>query len=417
MSQDHMDQLENNGITPEKIVGEEATDSIQQKSKVFNLQKPNQYSETVYVLIEKVNNENIGKLHPMTEFPPFPPMQNLRPNYSRHNQPSQASTSRSVNIAQSANQIQTQNTNPQKKRKTASLAVLTAPMSTFSFGREKPVYSPQSGESHEINEEFIKSFFNVFHKILSEVQSFEELSNIDPIKIKEIIPPLTLSSIYCPPNARTSTQDYISLIDDFDGSIIIGGDFNAHHVMWGSYKINASGSNIANLLNQTDLVILNDGSSTKISRTQRNSAVDLTLVSPDMVNKITWKVPPDTLGSDHFVISIGINSSSHQTLPMIFPKTKWDTRNVDWKIYQTLTETYFNNARTDFDNLKEKYNHFIAGIESVATASIPIKKPFQPKNRPPPPWWDSERDNIVSQRKQSLVNYLNQSTLESYIQV
>nr|CAI5856408.1 unnamed protein product [Callosobruchus analis] len=76
--------------------------------------------------------------------------------------------------------------------------------------------------------------------------------------------------------------------------------------MWGSYKINASESNIANLLNQTDLVILNDGSSTKRSRTEQNSAVDLTLVSPDMVNKITWKVPPDTLGSDHFVISIGI---------------------------------------------------------------------------------------------------------------
>nr|CAH7763475.1 unnamed protein product [Callosobruchus chinensis] len=58
-----------------------------------------------------------------------------------------------------------------------------------------------------------------------------------------------------------------------------------------------------------------------------------------------------------------------------------------------------------------------SGIESAATASIPIKKPFQPKNRLPPPWWDSECDNIVRQRKQSLINYTNQSTLENYINV
>lgn len=36
-----------------------------EKSKVFNLQKPNLYSEFVYVFIEKINDQNIGKLHPM----------------------------------------------------------------------------------------------------------------------------------------------------------------------------------------------------------------------------------------------------------------------------------------------------------------------------------------------------------------
>nr|CAH7716653.1 unnamed protein product [Callosobruchus chinensis] len=205
------------------------------------------------------------------------------------------------------------------------------------------------------------------------------------VQIIDSSPPLTVSSIYCPPNARTCTQDYLSLTENFNGSIIIGGDFNAHHEISGSYKINSSRSNIVNVLNQTDLVILNDGSPTKISRTQTKPAIDLTLVSPDIVNKTTWKVLPDTLGSDHFVILISINASSQRTLPMIFPKTKWNTRKADWTMYQIISETYFSNARTDFDNINDKYNHFIAGIESAATASIPIKKPFQPKNRPPPP--------------------------------
>lgn len=40
-------------------------DSITQKLKEFNLQKPHIYSNNIYVFLEKNNNENIGRLHPM----------------------------------------------------------------------------------------------------------------------------------------------------------------------------------------------------------------------------------------------------------------------------------------------------------------------------------------------------------------
>nr|CAI5829658.1 unnamed protein product [Callosobruchus analis] len=238
------------------------------------------------------------------------------------------------------------------------------------------------------------------------------------VKIINSNPPLTLSSIYCPPDVRLSTQNYLSLIDNFTGSIIIGGDFNGHHDLWGSYKINTAGSNIVNLLNQTDLVILNDGSQTKISRSSQHSAVDLTLVSPDMANIITWRVLPDTLGSDYFVILMSIDSPCQQNTDTIFPKTKWNTKKADWARYEILIDAYFSDGHRDFEDLNLKYNYFMSGIEAAASASIPTKKPFQPNNRrPSPPWWDSDCDYIVSQRKQALVNYSTQSTLENYIKV
>lgn len=40
-------------------------DSTPEKSKVFNLQKASLYSADIYVFIEKTNNQNIGRLHPM----------------------------------------------------------------------------------------------------------------------------------------------------------------------------------------------------------------------------------------------------------------------------------------------------------------------------------------------------------------
>nr|CAI5829659.1 unnamed protein product [Callosobruchus analis] len=137
-----------------------------------------------------------------------------------------------------------------------------------------------------------------------------------------------------------------------------------------------------------------------------------------MANIITWRVLPDTLGSDYFVILMSIDSPCQQNTDTIFPKTKWNTKKADWARYEILIDAYFSDGHRDFEDLNLKYNYFMSGIEAAASASIPTKKPFQPNNRrPSPPWWDSDCDYIVSQRKQALVNYSTQSTLENYIKV
>jgi hypothetical protein len=46
-------------------------------------------------------------------------------------------------------------------------------------------------------------------------------------------------------------------------NIIIGGDFNAHHHIWGAKHITGKGREIAIFLSNNDLVLLNDGSITR----------------------------------------------------------------------------------------------------------------------------------------------------------
>nr|CAI5855212.1 unnamed protein product [Callosobruchus analis] len=117
------------------------------------------------------------------------------------------------------------------------------------------------------------------------------------------------------------------------------------------------------------------------------------------------------------MILLSIHSVTSQSQSLVLPKTKWKTTKADWSKYQSLTEEYFSNNHRHYDNLNEKYHHFITGIEHAATASIPIKKPIKPKNHSPPPWWDSECDIVVGQRRQALRSYTNESTLENFITV
>ncbi|XP_072389307.1 uncharacterized protein [Diabrotica undecimpunctata] len=223
-------------------------------------------------------------------------------------------------------------------------------------------------------------------------------------------------SVYCPPNVSVTVHNFSNLFNDINGTSIIGGDFNAHHDLWGSYKINQSVKNMVNALNQNNLVILNDGPPTKISRSGQNSSVDLTLVSPDIADKTNWTVVIDTLGSDHFLILLKLSILREQFSNTIQPKTKWNTRKANWMEYERMCILYFSN-KPQLLNVNDKYKYFMEGIEYAATCSIPINKPCKRAKLSPPPWWDDECDKVVRYRKEALNNYINNSNIENYIQV
>lgn len=82
---------------------------------------------------------------------------------------------------------------------------------------------------------------------------------------------LSVISIYCPPNILQSF--HYSLFDNISGQTIIGWtsmatitceDYN------NIYKNNTTGSNIVDALNQTNLIVLNDGSTIKITLSEEN---------------------------------------------------------------------------------------------------------------------------------------------------
>lgn len=95
-----------------------------------------------------------------------------------------------------------------------------------------------------------------------------------------------------------------------NNSLIITGDFNAQHPLWGSGTEKHNGRIMCEIIDDLDLVILSDGNNTRITPPwQHKSAPDLTLCSPHLVSDNKWQVIQDPGTSDHYPIT----SSFHLT--------------------------------------------------------------------------------------------------------
>lgn len=135
---------------------------------------------------------------------------------------------------------------------------------------------------------------------------------------------------YSPP-----TSLWTHIINKLEAPYIILGDLNANSMWWGSGKTNRNGRILENLLRQTDLVVLNDGSPTRLTSPQQNtSAVDLTLSTPCVALDTVWQVIRDTGTSDHFPIICSINSMQRIQGNNIQSKRKYSKAN--WSKYTEM---------------------------------------------------------------------------------
>nr|CAI5833687.1 unnamed protein product [Callosobruchus analis] len=111
-----------------------------------------------------------------------------------------------------------------------------------------------------------------------------------------------------------------------------GGDFNGHHYLWGSTDNNSPGLTLVDAIDDfPHLIFRNEGQPTRLTRPSANiSAVDVTIISTDLLDISTWTVMSDTYGSDHFPILMNINSTttnidSHSTYKWrIHPHPDWN---------------------------------------------------------------------------------------------
>lgn len=132
---------------------------------------------------------------------------------------------------------------------------------------------------------------------------------------KEIL----ISSIYCPATNDTGRNipdpitDTIRKIVEYgktkNAGIIIGGDFNAHHALWGNPTDNRRGQNVIDYITVEQINILNEGikptySNSWASRNTNRTVIDLTLcnnIAREIVNK--WHVTDIIQLSDHKAIN------------------------------------------------------------------------------------------------------------------
>lgn len=222
---------------------------------------------------------------------------------------------------------------------------------------------------------------------------------------------INIISVYRPNSVRTSRTDWRTLFSHFSGRTIFSGDFNAAHKMWGSPRDDSLGNLLVDILESQNLIIMNDGSPTRVQRpTQNKSAVDLSIVTSDLVDRLSWSVSGETLGSDHYVIKLCLNETWMSQV--VSPTVKWKEEAADWDLYQMIISNRLASLPSQADN-SEKMSFLCDAVTTAASDSMPIKKPHN-SNRKPPVWWDNDCTNLDKQRRAALQQYKVISNFENY---
>lgn len=133
---------------------------------------------------------------------------------------------------------------------------------------------------------------------------------------------ICVASIYMRPRVKVNVQQIIAnLVKRCSGRLIICGDWNAHHSLWGDTRNDRRGQDLAHTFEKNNLVVANDGSPTFYRPPSSLSAIDITVHSLDL--NITWEISADTMGSDHFPIYVSIEGYRPK-YQRSFSVTHWD---------------------------------------------------------------------------------------------
>lgn len=106
----------------------------------------------------------------------------------------------------------------------------------------------------------------------------------------------TLVSVRLRHTAHFDGKSMSALYQQLRGSLIICGDFSAHHPSFGSARNNFRGSALPEAVYSTDLILMNDGRVMCFGHQEAPSMLDLTLVFPDV--ECSCSLDADTRGSD-----------------------------------------------------------------------------------------------------------------------
>jgi hypothetical protein len=233
---------------------------------------------------------------------------------------------------------------------------------------------------------------------------------------------ITMVLIYSKPQKflfQGMLNDIITQIQNTNSNsknIIIGGDFNSHHPLWGSETESRKGKEVAELITKHDLVLLNDGSVTRLGTNgQRNTMIDITLVSQNLALSRDWHTHPGSIGSDHLPINTSIQwqncqlNSSNRTIQQNSKRRKF--KQADWA-------KYIINIGENTKKEISSYDEFKDLLEEGARGSIPSSKAtVNPLSSPHPhkTWWTPACDEAKKAQKKALRDFLANGNQYTYL--
>uniref|UniRef100_A0A2M4CS98 Putative retrovirus-related pol polyprotein from type-1 retrotransposable element n=1 Tax=Anopheles darlingi TaxID=43151 RepID=A0A2M4CS98_ANODA len=196
-------------------------------------------------------------------------------------------------------------------------------------------------------------------------------------------------SCYAPPS--WGLDQFKKMLDNLTNElagrqpVVIGGDFNAWAEEWGSKSTGHRGTALLEALAQLDVILANEGSTSTYRRDGRESIIDLTFGSPQLIAGMNWRVCEGFTDSDHQAIrySVGRRSKENQRNARSQDR-KWKTKcfNVDRFLaeLEVLVETEPQNADELVDAL-------VKACDKAMPRSTEPRKYHRPAY-----WWNETLD-------------------------
>ena len=212
----------------------------------------------------------------------------------------------------------------------------------------------------------------------------------------------TLYNTYCPPNSKCNLELYNSQYI----RTIVAGDFNAHSPQWSYKAYNQRGKAVEALCNESNLILMQDINSepTLLHRKSgTTSKPDLTMISADIIDICHVRVMDD-IGSDHrpILTSISRPGNYKQKRP-----TLWNFQKANWNLYQTTALSKLKEIDCTRDT-NTVNNDITNAILFAARKAIPRgnRKRYRP-------FWNSDLEKVVKERKQARKNVEKNPTREN----
>ena len=97
--------------------------------------------------------------------------------------------------------------------------------------------------------------------------------------------PVTVVSIYSSRNHDLTEALMTDLLNQLHHPVLLLGDFNSYHEVWGCVRTDPRGVIMANTIDTHNLVLLNDGQPTRITL-KSETAIDLSICSPTLAPQL-----------------------------------------------------------------------------------------------------------------------------------
>lgn len=202
---------------------------------------------------------------------------------------------------------------------------------------------------------------------------------------------INVYNVYISPDSEVD----VNIIEDlFLSKSVVCGDFNAHHPLWGSHKLDNRGEALENIVTTSNHVLLNDGQGTFIVNEERTSPLDLTMVHNSFASHADWRVVNDDLGSDHFPVLTIINP---YPIKESTQSNSFDIGRVNWDFFQMYIAYNFCDINFS-NNIDDNLSTIIDAITDSIEKSIPDESPVSRKH-PRVPYWNKDCQDAWKSKK------------------